>query len=110
MKVAQQQEDNRTILAEVKTLRTEIHKPQDAVPSILHGKMLNFDNSGSSAVHRETGSSIPTSIPAWGATPRNQSYTTQDPNKIFVTPNNKDPGNPLNNNIFATNSMDLDTG
>lgn len=46
---------------------------------------------------------------AWGLTPRDPTYTIQDPNRTFVTRNNKDLGNSINNN-FTTNSIDLDIG
>ena len=57
----------------------------------------------------DIGSSTPASIPAWGMNPREQAHMTEDPNETFDIPNNKDPGNPVNNNIFTTNSMGLET-
>ena len=90
-------------------MRAKIHKPQEASPSILQSKILNFDNIGSSTNRCEIGSPIPTCIPAWGTTPSEQAHTTQDPNETFITPNNKDTGNFVDNNIFTTYSMDPDT-
>ena len=69
-------------------MRMKIHKPQEATPSVLQPKILNFDNPGSLAIHHEI----------------------MDPNETFVTANNRDPGNSNTNNKFTTNSMDLDRG
>ena len=89
-------------------MRVEIHKSQETTPLILHPKILNFDNTGSSANRREIGSSTLAYALAWGATPKDQPRTTQDHEETFVTPNKKDPGNLVNNNSFTTNTMDVD--
>lgn len=42
--VTQQYEGNMTLLKEVEKTRIEIHKPQEAAPSILQPKILNFNS------------------------------------------------------------------
>lgn len=61
-------------------------------------------------ISHEIWSSISASLPTWGANLRDQAHATYDPNETFVTPINKDSRNPVNNNIFTTNTMDHYTG
>ena len=61
--VTQHQEDNKFLLKEMERIRAEIHKPQEAAPSILQTKIQNFDNTGSLGNRREIGSSTPPPAP-----------------------------------------------
>ena len=89
-----------TVLKEMERMRAEIHKPQEATPSILQPKILNFDNTGSSGNRREIGSSTLASAPAWDAAPKEQAHVIQNHDDTFVTPSNKDLGNFMNNNTL----------
>lgn len=50
--VTQHKEDNRKVLKEIEKRRTEIHKPQEAAPSILQPRIMNIENTGSTETTR----------------------------------------------------------
>ena len=107
--MTQQQDENRTLLREVKRMKEEFQRSQETMPTVVHPRILNFDNVGPSGNHQEN-TAPATTVSLWGKTMKNQAFRLNNLNEPFNTPRNLDSSNFLNRRTINTNSTNVDAG